>query len=216
MSTDPDLDGRLRAALTTAADAVDPPVGNLLAEAAVRGRRRRSRRNAAILAVTLAIAAVPLGIAGLTQRFGGTEVSAAAPSPAALIGTWQTPSLPAGAWAATYRKAGGSDAAARAFLGPPMDGPAGSYRIVLRVTATEWALFVSADGRDLEDGLHGGYQLDGSSVRVRPAGELCEATYQLALAGGGLHITVLNDGCGEADGLAQRTIYQTAAFQEST
>jgi hypothetical protein len=215
MSTDPDLDGRLRGALAAAADAVDPPVGDLLAEATVRGRRRRSRRHAVVLAVTLAIAAVPLGIVGLAQRFGATEVSAAAPAPAALIGTWQTPSLPADAWAATYRKAGGSDAAARAFLGPPMDGPAGSYRIVLRVTATEWALFVSAGDRDLEAGLHGGYQLDGPLVRVRPAGDLCEATYQLALSGGGLHITVLNDDCGETDGLAQRTIYQTADFQKS-
>jgi len=214
MSTDPDLNGRLRVALTSAAEAVDPPVGTLLAEATDRGRRRRSQRRAAVLAVVLAVAAVPFGIVGLARRSGPVEV-AAAPSRADLIGTWQTPSVPAATWAATYRRAGGTDAAAAAFLGPPMDGPAATYRIVLRVTATEWSLFVSADGRDLEAGWHGAYQLDGSLIRVRAAGDFCEATYRVALAGPSLHIGVVADDCGATDDLAQRTIYQTAAFQRA-
>jgi hypothetical protein len=215
MSTEPDLDGRLRAGLAGAADAVDPPVGDLLAQATARGRRHRSRRRAAVLAVMLAIAAVPLGVVGVAHRFAATGVSTAAPSRAALLGTWQTPPLPASDWLATYRRAGGSDAAARAFLGPPMAGPATTYRIVLRVTAVDWALFVSADGGDLEAGWHGGYRLDGSVVQVREAAGRCEAAYDVRLSGASLKISVVSDDCGDTDGLAQRTIYQTSEFQRS-
>ena len=215
MSPDADLNSRLRRALTDAAEGVDPPVGTLLGEATVRGRRRRAYRRAAVLALMLAVAAIPVGIAGLRGRPAPTVADAVAPSRADLIGSWRTASLPAGDWAGTYQRAGGSDVEARAFLGPPMDGPAAEYRIVLRVTATDWAVFVSADGRDLEAGWHGGYRLDGPLVRVRATGDACEAGYRLALSGGSLRITVLTDDCGPTDLLAQRTIYETGAFRRS-
>lgn len=213
MSTDPDLDRRLRLGLAHVADAVDPPIGDLLEQATARGRRRRSLRRAAILAVTLAIAAIPLGVLAVAHPFGGTDVNPAAPTRAALIGTWQTPSVPAADWQATYQRVGGSQAAARAFVGPPMGGPAATYRIVLRVTDTQWALYVSADGGDLEAGWHGPYDTDGSLVHVREATGLCEAAYRVVLSGEGLHISVVDDGCGDTDLLAQRTIYETADFQ---
>jgi hypothetical protein len=215
MSPDSDLNSRLRQALTNAAEAVDPPVGTLLEDATVRGRRRRTYRRVAVLAVMLAVAAIPVGIVGLGRRSAPSTVSAVAPSRADLIGTWQTPSLSAGDWAATYQRAGGSDAEATAFLGPPMDGPATRYRIVLRVTPTEWAVFVSADGRSLEAGWRGGYRLDGPLVQVRATGDACEAAYRLTLSGQSLHVSVLTDDCGPTDLLAQRTIFETAVFQRS-
>ncbi|WP_433362767.1 hypothetical protein ACQPZX_30905 [Actinoplanes sp. CA-142083] len=216
MPTDADLNSRMRLALTSAAEAVDPPVDTLLEEATVRGRRRRTHRRAVVLAALLAVAAIPLGIIGLGGKSATAPVIAAAPpSRADLIGTWQTPSLSAGDWARTYQRAGGSSAQATAFLGPPMDGPAGQYRIVLRVTPTEWAVFVSADGRELEAGWRGGYRLDGPLIQVRATGDACEAAYRLTLSGGSLHVSVLADSCGPTDLLAQRTIYETAAFQRS-
>jgi hypothetical protein len=168
-----------------------------------------------MLAVILAVVAVPPGLAGLDHRYGEPEVVPAMPSAVELIGTWQTPVLPAADWAATYRRAGGSAAAAAVFLGPPMGGPATTYRIVLRVTATDWALFVSPDGRDLEAGWHGPYQIEGSRVRAGSVAGQCTATYEPVLAGDILHVSVVNDGCGDTDALAQRTIYETADFQRS-
>ena len=215
MSPDADLRSQLRRALSDAAEAVDPPVGTLLEEATVRGRRNLRYRRAAVLATMLAVAAIPLGIVGLRGESGPTTVDAVAPSRAELIGTWQTPSLAAGNWAVTYQRAGGSDAEARAFLGPPMDGPAKEYRIVLRVTPTEWAVFVSAGGRELEAGWQGGYRLDGPLIEVRATGDACEATYRLTLSDQSLRVSVLTDDCGPTDLLAQRTIYETAAFQRS-
>ena len=215
MSTDRDLDSRLRAVLTSAADTVDPLVGDLLTEATARGRRRRSRRHGAVLAAALAVVAVPVSIVGLSRRDGNTEVGPAAPSPAGLIGTWQTASLPAADWAATYRRAGGSDAAANAFVGPPMDGPAAEFRIVLRVTAAEWAVFVSADNRELEPGWRGAYRLDGSLIHAQATDGRCGATYQVALADQALRVKVLDDDCGDTDDLAQQTIFQTAEFRKS-
>jgi hypothetical protein len=94
-----------------------------------------------------------------------------------------------------------------------MAGPAREHRMVLQVTETDWALFVSPDGGDLEPGWHGTYGLDGSLVRVRESSGLCEAAYAVALSGRTLRIWVVDDGCGDTDLLAQRTIYETAEFR---
>ena len=96
MPTDADLNSQLRLALTNAAEAVDPPVDALLEEATVRGRRYRTYRRTAVLAVMLVVAAIPAGIIGLGGRSTPATVSAVAPSRTDLIGTWQTPSLSAG------------------------------------------------------------------------------------------------------------------------
>jgi hypothetical protein len=212
MSTDPGLDRRLRAGLANAAEAVNPAVDSLLGVATARGRRLRSIRRAVVLAVVLAVAALPVGVITLTHRFGAANLTPAAPAQAALIGTWRTPSLPAADWLATYLRAGGSEAAGRAFLGPPMTGPASAYQIVLTVSSTEWAVFVSADGRDLEEGWHGTYRIGDRLVWVREASGLCEAAYRVTSSGGRLRIQVMDDGCGDSDLLAQRTIFETSAF----
>jgi hypothetical protein len=214
MSHDRWLDGRLRVGLAQAAEVVDPPVGSLLYDATVRGRRRLSLRRAVALAILFAVA-FPIGLSALTHRFGPSELTPNIPTPAELVGTWRTPALPAADWLDTYRRAGGSEAAGHAFLGPPMAGPAATYQMVLTVSDHEWAVFVSADGRELEAGWHGTYEINGTLVRVHEPAYLCTATYDVALSRGRLRIRVVEDGCGDSDWLAQRTIFETSTFDRA-
>ena len=214
MSTDRGLDRRLRAGLANAADAVNPPVDELLAAATARGHRRRTIRRAVIIAI-VAVVALPIGVLTLTHQFGPTELSTATPTRAALVGTWRTASLPAADWLATYRRAGGSEADGQAFLGPPMGGPARTYQMVLAVTDTDWAVYVSADGAELEQGWHGTYQIDDHLVRVRDANASCAASYEVTPSKGRLRLRVVDDDCGDSDLLAQRTIFETSAFHRT-
>src|SRR5262245_38523228 len=127
MSHDPDLDSRLRVGLSRAAAAVDPAFGLRLTEATARGRRRRATRRAAVVLAAIAVATISvIGLVGPPTKTTPSPLSSVDP-----IGTWQTPALPAADWLATFEGAGGSEAAARAFLGPPMGGPAARYRIEL-------------------------------------------------------------------------------------
>ncbi|GIF52820.1 hypothetical protein DFJ67_1146 [Asanoa ferruginea] len=211
MSGDPGLEGRLRSALTRAADAVDPPVAELLPRATARGRRRRRLQRAALLTAVLAA----LASVGVLVLPAGRQTPATLSSDA-LTGSWETRSLPATDWAASYRRAGGSDAAARAFLGPPMGGPAQEHRIILRITTTQWASFVRADSAAPEPGFQGTYTIEESTVRVREASHQCDVVFDIAASTTTLRIHVVDDDCGESDLLAQRTIYETADFHRST
>jgi hypothetical protein len=208
MSPESDFDNRLRVGLSRAADVVDPAVGLRLTEATVRGRRRRATQRAAIVLAAIAVATVSV-VALLGPP---SPVTPSRLSRADLIGTWSTPSVPASEWIASYERAGGSADAARAFLGPPMGGTAAEYRIELRVTDNEWALFVSAGGAALLAGWHGPYDFDGTVVRARDSTGSCEASYDVESVGDGIRIRVVADWCGGTDLLAQRTIYETAPF----
>jgi len=212
MSPDQDLDIRLRVGLSRAAAAVDPAFGLRLGEATARGRRRRATRRAAV--VLAAIAVVTISVVALVGL--PTKTSPSPLSSTDLIGTWQTPSAPAADWRATYQRAGGSEAAARAFLGPPMGGAAAEYRIELRVTASDWDLYVSGDGRPFVAGWHGPYQLNGTTVAAYSSSDSCGASYDVERVDDGIRIRVIADGCGETDLLAQRTIYETAPFHRVT
>jgi len=213
MFDDPRLDARVRTGLSDAAEAVEPAVDQLLAAAVRRGRRRRVMGHVRSGAAALIVAAALVGVV-VTLNTPGTAAPPTIPlTRTALIGTWQTPLLPTATWEATYRRVGGGAAAARAFVGRPMGGPATTYRVLLKVTDTTWAVSVSPDGGTPIPGWQGGYAFDGSRVTSVEASFGCRATYQLERAGAGLRIQVLADTCGNDDLLAQRTIFETTTFQ---
>jgi hypothetical protein len=217
MVPDSGLDQRLRAGYADAAEAFRPDVNGLLVQAARRGRRQRViRRVTAIAALTAAIVA---GLGAAVVRATGTGP----PAPPAVeevdpTGEWATPMIGASAWAATYRAAGGTATEAAAFLNASMGGPATTFQMILRVTGTEWTVLVSADGHPPKPAWQGTYATDGTRIHAHNPTYGCTVDYEAIVNGENLILRVLADGptdspgCGREDMLAQRAIYETAAF----
>jgi hypothetical protein len=136
-----------------------------------------------------------------------------------LVGTWQTDTLPAAAWVATYRKAGGTAAEAAGFQNQLGDGPGSVNRITLRLSDTDWVAFEQADDQPPVEGWAGTYTMSGTTVRATSSP--CQIVYTLTLSGDQMRIHVVSDGpadipeCGPSDLFAQRTVYETAPFRRT-
>ena len=149
----------------------------------------------------------PTATATTSQASGATS---------SLMGTWQTPDLPAAAWVATYRRAGASPEEIAQFS----SGLGTTQRIVLRISGTDWVEFESEDGDPPTQGWAGTYVQSGSQARLTATDVPlpCYYTYELSFTGKAMRVQVLTESpnrepdCGANDLRIQRALYQTAAF----
>lgn len=134
-----------------------------------------------------------------------------------LTGTWETPPITLAHMVDVARQAGFEPADIEEFRAAYADVQEVVY--TLKVTDTLWVEFESQDGGQAAEGWTGPYEvIDASTMRAgeKPCGPI---TYDYALTGDQLSLTMTDNQCIGPDGkvapgelIAQTTIYQSAPF----